>query len=179
MSAGEVTDSLNGWGPARTKSVSWHDPAVLAAAGSSLTGRELLEGILSGQLPPPPMAALIGAEIVSVDEGDVVFRCTPDQSTYNPLGVVHGGLLCTMLDTAAGCAVQTLLPAGVRYASIEIKVSFLEPLRAGAGAIEVRGRVLKVGRRVAFAEADARDGTGELVGQATTSIAIGRRELAA
>jgi uncharacterized protein (TIGR00369 family) len=168
------TESPDGWGPARTKSVSWHDPATLRTAGASLSGRELLQGIAAGRLPPPPMAALMGLEIVSVGEGEVVFRCTPDESTYNPLGAVHGGLLCTLFDTAAGCAVQTMLPAGTGYASIEIKVSFLEQLRADSGPIEVRGRALKVGRRVGFAEAEARNASGELVGLATTSLAISR-----
>jgi uncharacterized protein (TIGR00369 family) len=145
--------------------------------GAALGGREFLEAIRDGRLPPPPMATLIGAELVSVGEGDVSFRCVPDESTYNPLGMVHGGLLCTLLDSAAGCAVHTLLPAGSGYASIEIKVSFLKSLRAGAGAIEVHGRALRVGRRIAFAEAHARDRSGELVGHATTSLAInGARE---
>ena len=161
-------------GSTRSKTVSWQDPAALGAAGATLPGREFLQAILDGRLPPPPMAALVGSELVSVGEGEAVFRCTPDESTYNPLGMVHGGLLCTLLDTAAGCAVHTLLPAGAGYASIEIKVSFLKPLRANAGEIEVHGQALKVGRRVAFAEADARDRSGELVGHATTSLAINR-----
>jgi uncharacterized protein (TIGR00369 family) len=88
--------------------------------------------------------------------------------------MVHGGLLCTLLDTAAGCAVHSLLPAGAGFSSIEIKVSFLKALRADGAEIEVRGQALKVGRRVAFAEAHARDQTGELVGHATTSLAINR-----
>jgi uncharacterized protein (TIGR00369 family) len=158
----------------RSKTVSWDDPAALRAAGVTLPGREFLQAILEGRLPPPPMAALVGLELVSVGEGEAVGRCTPDESTYNPLGIVHGGLLCTLLDTAAGCAVHTLLPAGAGYASIEIKVSFLKPLRADAGEIEVHGRALKVGRRVAFAEAHARGQSGELVGHATTSLAINR-----
>jgi uncharacterized protein (TIGR00369 family) len=157
------------------KLVSWHDPVVLAEAGTELTGREFLEAIIDGRLPPPPMAALIGAELVSVDEGEAVFRCTPDESTYNPIGMIHGGLLCTLLDSAAGCAVQTLLPAGTGYASIEIKVSFLKPLRADSSEIEVHGHALRVGGRVAFAEAHAWDGNGELVGHATTSISVTRR----
>jgi uncharacterized protein (TIGR00369 family) len=150
------------------------NPAALRAAGAALPGREFLRAILDGRLPPPPIVSLVGAELVSVGEGDAVFRRTPDESTYNPLGIVHGGLLCTLLDTAAGCAVHTLLPAGAGFASIEIKVSFLKPLRANAGEIEVRGQALKVGRRVAFAEAHARDESGELVGHATTSLAINR-----
>jgi uncharacterized protein (TIGR00369 family) len=110
-----------------------------------------------------------------VDEGEAVFRCLPDESMYNPLGLVHGGMLCTLLDSAAGCAVQTLLPAGAGYSSIEIKVSFLEPLRIDAGAIEARGRALRVGRRVAFAEARATRADGGLVGHATTSLGVLRR----
>jgi uncharacterized protein (TIGR00369 family) len=161
-------------GQARSKIVTWQDPAALAAAGTQLSGREFLEAIGSGRLAAPPIAELIGARLVSVGDGEVVFRCTPDESTYNPIGLVHGGLLCTLLDSAAGCAVQTRLPAGVGYSSIEIKVSFLKPVRLGTGELEVRGRAVRVGRRVAFAEAHARDGDGELVGHATTSVALMR-----
>ncbi len=159
---------------ARTKSISWQDPAALAAAGAELSGREFLEAIVDGRLPPPPIARLIGAELVSVGEGEALFRCVPDESTYNPIGIVHGGFLCTLLDSAAGCAVHTLLPVGTGYGSIEIKVSFLSPLHASSGPIEARGRALRVGGRVAFAEAHARDQNGELVGHATTSLALSR-----
>ena len=162
------------WGAPRGKAISWHDPALLAARGAELPGRELLQAIIDGHLPPPPIATLVGAELVSVSEGEAVFRCTPDEATYNPIGMVHGGLLCTLLDSAAGCAVHTMLPAGTGYGTIEIKVSFLEPLHAGIGELEVHGRALRVGGRVAFAEAHARDRRGRLVGHATTSIALMR-----
>jgi uncharacterized protein (TIGR00369 family) len=155
----------------RTKIVAWHDPSDLRAGATGRSGREFLEAIIAGELPPPPMAALVGAELLEVGDGEAVFACTPDESTYNPIGIVHGGLLSTLLDTAAECAVHTLLPAGAAFSSIELKVSFLAPLRAD-DRIEVRGRVLRVGRRVAFAEAHAHDERGELVGHATTSIAI-------
>ncbi len=160
---------------ARSKTITWQDPAALAAAGAELSGLEFLEAVRQGRLPPPPIAQLMGASLVAVGDGEAVFRCTPDESTYNPIGMVHGGLLCTLLDSAAGCAVHTRLPAGAGYSSIEIKVSFLKPLRAGSGAIETHGQALRVGRRVAFAEAHARDGAGELVGHATTSLAVMRR----
>jgi uncharacterized protein (TIGR00369 family) len=88
--------------------------------------------------------------------------------------MVHGGLLCRLLDSAAGCAVHTRLPAGTGYCSIEIKVSFLAPLHADVGEIEVHGQALRVGGRVAFAEAHASDAGGRLVGHATTSIALMR-----
>ena len=78
-----------------------------------------------------------------------MFTCTPDDSVYNPIGVVHGGVVCTLLDSAIGCAVHTTLAAGVGYTSIELKVSYLRPVHAGM-PLRARGWVVKPGRRVAF-----------------------------
>jgi uncharacterized protein (TIGR00369 family) len=161
-----------GWGTPRSRDVIWYSPATLTAAASELSGRRLLEAISEGRLPAPPMAELVGARLVLVGDGEVRFAWTPDESTYNPLGTVHGGLLCTLLDFAAGAAVQTQLPAGVGFSSIEIKVSYLKALRTDSGDIDVHGQALQVGRRVAFAEAHARNQAGELVGHATTSVAV-------
>jgi uncharacterized protein (TIGR00369 family) len=174
-SAADATENRHAhseWGALRRKVTTWVDPQVLASQGATLSGRELLQSIIDGRLPPPPMAQLMGLRLVSIGEGEALFRCTPDESAYNPIGMVHGGLLCTLLDSAAGCAVHTLLPAGAGYASVEIKVSFLGAIRTGTGEIEAHGRALKVGRRIAFAEAHARDSEGRLVGHATTSIAV-------
>src|SRR3954447_10232873 len=115
----------------RSKIVSWHDPMTLAASAEGRSGLEFLQALRNGDLPPPPIASLLGMDLVSVETGDVVFSCRPDESTYNPIGVVHGGLVCTLLDSAAACAVQSTLPVGVAYTSVEIKVSYLRPVRAG------------------------------------------------
>ena len=172
---GGTTGSDNGWGPPRTKQVSWFDPAISAEAASMRPGREFLQAIADGRLPRPPIAELMGARLAAIDDGYARFECHPDESLYNPIGMVHGGALCTLLDSAASCAVTTLLPAGVTHSSIEIKVSFLAPVRAGSGMLEVEGRALRVGRQVAFAEAHARTGDGKSVGHATTSLALVRR----
>lgn len=164
-----ATDS---WGEPRSKTISWYDPAISAAAGTSTTGREHLQAIIDGEVPVPPFAALVGARLHSVGDGEATFRCTPDESTYNPAGIVHGGLLCMLLDSACGCAVQSLLAAGVAVSSIEIKVSFLSALRSDGGELEIIGKALRVGRQVGFAEAHARSGDGKLVGHATSSIAL-------
>lgn len=169
-----MTAAGDGWGAPRTRTITWYDPSIGLAAAARMPGREFLQAIVDGELPRPPFAALTGAELASVDDGVVVFRFTPEESTLNPLGVVHGGMLCTLLDSAAGCAVHSQLPAGVGMSSIEIKVSFLSAVRAGGETLEVEGRALRVGRQVAFAEAHARTATGKLIAHATTSIALAR-----
>ncbi|MBV9684598.1 MAG: PaaI family thioesterase [Solirubrobacterales bacterium] len=165
-----MSSASNGWGSPRTKTVRWYDPAIAKASAVTMPGREFLQAIIDGRVPPPPFAQLTGAELVSVGDGVAVFRCAPDESTYNPLGLVHGGVLCTLLDSAAGCAVHSQLPAGVGFSSIEIKVSFLRP--ANGATLEIEGRSLQVGRQIAFAEAHARTVDGKLVGHATTSLAL-------
>lgn len=160
------------WGPSRRKEVTWYDPTAAATQGRQLAGRDFLQGIIDGRFPPPPIAQLLGFQLVSLGEGEALFRSTPDESVYNPIGMVHGGWLCTLLDSAAGCAVHTLLPAGAGYSTIELKVSFLRAVRDGEGAVDVHGRVLRLGRQVAFAEAHARSARGDLLGHATTSLAV-------
>jgi uncharacterized protein (TIGR00369 family) len=85
---------------------------------------------------------------------------------------VHGGLVCTLLDSAAGSAVQSTLPAGVSYTSIEIKVNYLRPVHAQSGRLLAHGWVTKPGRRVAFAEADVRDADGKLVATASSTCLV-------
>jgi uncharacterized protein (TIGR00369 family) len=167
-----ATTPQQAWGTPRAKTISWHDPSILRTAGADFTGREFLEAIAEGRLPEPPMAKLIGARLTFVGDGEARFVCAPDESAYNPLGIVHGGLLCTLLDFAAGAAVHTLLPADTGFSSIEIKVSYLKALRFDGGHIEAHGNALQVGAQVAFAEAHARNTSGDLVGHAISSIAL-------
>ena len=84
--------------------------------------------MVDGVLPPPPIAGLMQMALVEAEPGRVVFTCVPDESAYNPIGAVHGGLVCTLLDSVAGCALHSTLPQGRGYTSIEIKVSYLKPV---------------------------------------------------
>jgi uncharacterized protein (TIGR00369 family) len=159
------------WGEPQSRAVSWYDPQAVRAQLADLSGRDYLTGIIEGRIPPPPIAEMAGSRLVSVDEGVAVFRCLPDASWLNPLGLIHGGLLCTLLDSAMGVAVQTTQPVGRGYATIELKVSFLKPMAYDGTEVEARGRVLRVGRRIAFTEAHAFDAGGTLIGHATSSLA--------
>ncbi len=159
------------WGPERRREVVWHDPGPTAAAGLQMPGLEYLRTMGEGGLPMSPIARLMGFEPVSAEDGEVVFRCDPDESTYNPLGLVHGGLMCTLLDSVVGCAVHTTLPAGVGYTSIEIKVSYMRPAKAGVPLL-ARGWVTKRGSRVCFADGEITDPDGRKIATASSSCLI-------
>src|SRR3712207_6300383 len=98
--------------PERTLTVTWEDPRALAEAGRGLPGLEYLKKIVSGELPRPPISALLNFGLAELDEGRAVFTVEPAEYHYNPIGVVHGGLAGTLLDSAMGCAVYSVLPAG-------------------------------------------------------------------
>jgi uncharacterized protein (TIGR00369 family) len=175
MTTSEPSVAAAGWGAPRSKTVSWHDPALGAATAPSMSGLDYLRAIVDGALPDPPIAHLMGIRMVSVSEGDAVFACTPDESVYNPIGSVHGGLVCTLLDSVAGCAVHSTLPAGVAYASIEIKVNYVRGIHVQPSRpieLTAHGWVTKPGRRVAFAEGDVRDAAGTLFATASSACLI-------
>jgi uncharacterized protein (TIGR00369 family) len=156
----------------RETTVRWRDPAPALTALPALSGIEFMRKMAAGELPGAPMASHFGMEVMEVDPGSVTFRCTPDASHYNPVGTVHGGLVCTLLDSALGCATHTTLSAGMGYTSIEIKVNYLRPVSAGNGALTCKGRVTKPGRRVTFAEGEVLDGEVRVVATASGSLLI-------
>ena len=160
------------WGEPRSRTVRWHDPAPAAAAGRRLSGREHLAAIVEGTLPPPPIAALLGLRIAGVGEGEAWFAVTPDESVYNPIGTVHGGLVCTLLDSVAGCALHSTLPKGRGYTSVEIKVSYLKAVRSTSGRLTAVGTMVKGGSRVAFTEGVVTDASGAVVATATSTLLV-------
>jgi len=136
-----------------------------------MTGLEFTQAIVDGRIPPPPIASIFGFDLVEVSAGESLFRLIPDGSMLNPLGLVHGGTLCTLMDSAIGVAVQTASPAGVGFATIELKISFLRPMPYDGRAVEARGKVIQIGRKIAFGEAHCYNADGKLVGHATSSLA--------
>jgi uncharacterized protein (TIGR00369 family) len=160
------------WGAPRAKTVQWHDPMIAAAFGSGLSGLEFLRAIGDGRLPPAPITMLMGLRPVEVGEGYAIFEGTPDESVYNPIGMVHGGFVCTLADTVAACAVHTTLPAGFGYTSIDLNVSYTRRVTRESGTLRAVGTVVKPGRRVAFSRAEIVDGAGKVVATATSSCLI-------
>ena len=156
----------------RSRTVTWQDPGPGTSEGLSMSGIDYMQAVLKGELPGPPIAATMQFELVEAEIGRAVFTCTPDESVYNPIGAVHGGLVCTLLDSAAGCALHTTLPQGKGYTSVEIKVSYLKAVRASSGLLTATGTVVKAGSRVGFTEATVTDGSGALVATASSTLLV-------
>ena len=143
-----------------------------AATGTTRAGIDHLRAIVSGDVPPPPIAVTLGMTIASVEEGRVVFTADPSEFHYNPIGIVHAGLAMTLIDSAIGCAVHSMLPAGVGYTSLETKVNFVRPLTSETGTVSCQGSVVHLGRRVATGEARIVDSEGKLYAHGTSTCLI-------
>ncbi|OBK39857.1 aromatic compound degradation protein PaaI [Mycobacterium sp. 1245111.1] len=156
----------------RTRTFSWQDPQIGAQAAMGLAGLDYLRAILAGTLPKPPLMDTLDVRVESVEPGEVVFAMTPAEFHYNPIGSVHGGVFSTLLDSAAGCAVHSLLPAGTGYTSQDLAVRFLGAIRVSTGTVRCTGTVRHLGRRTALAEASLTAETGKLLATATSSCLI-------
>jgi uncharacterized protein (TIGR00369 family) len=167
-----MTDERPGWGAESSLTVTWNDPIPALDHLRAKSGLDYLRGIVTGEVPPPPVAMLLGMNVTSVENGEVVFTLAPHPSHYNPLGVVHGGMLCTVLDTVAACAGHSTLEAGWGYTSIDLNVSYLRGVTLDSGVITFTGRVVKGGRRVIFTSAEGVDAAGNLVATATSSLLL-------
>jgi uncharacterized protein (TIGR00369 family) len=159
---------------ARTRTIGWEDPRALAESGRGLSSLEYLRKIVAGALPRPPIGALMNFNITEVSEGRAVFTVEPAEYHYNPIGVVHGGLAVTLLDSAMGCAVHSTLPAGGRYTTLEIKVNYIRPMTAETGRVRCEAKVIHVGGRTASAEGRVVDESGKLYAHGTTTCIIFR-----
>lgn len=143
-------------------------PEVLA----SMSGIDFLRKMFAGDLPHATMMQQVGFTRGSADPGIVVFQAIPGPQHYNPIGSVHGGFAATLLDSAMGCAVQSMLPAGSGYTTLEFKVSLIKAITADTGEVRAEGRALNVGRRVGTAEGRLLDDKGRLLAHATTTCLV-------
>ncbi|MCO8276917.1 PaaI family thioesterase [Actinoplanes sp. TRM 88003] len=156
----------------RSRTFSWTDPSLHADLVGRRTGLELLQGMGDGSLPAPPIMQLIDLASLKAEFGSVTLELDPQEFHYNPLGSMHGGVISTLLDTAAACSVHSTLPAGVGYTSLDLNVKFLRPITLASGRLTCVGSVLQSGRRTALAEARLTDASGRLAAQAMSSCML-------
>lgn len=135
-------------------------------------GIELLQRIIDGKYPAPPIGAALNYALTEVSEGRAVFRGMPGERHLNPLGTVHGGWAATLLDSALACAVQTLLKKGEAYTTAEFKVNLTRPITPKTGEVVCEGRVVHKGRTLAVSEATLKDKDGKLLAFGTETCSI-------
>ena len=143
-------------------------PQVMA----SMAGIDFVRAIFDGTLPAPPIMQTIEPFDSTAEPGVVVMHSVPGFRHYNPIGSVHGGYAATLLDSAMGLAVHSMLPPGTGYTTLEFKISFIRGMTRDTGAVRTEGRTLNVGRRTATAEARITDANDRLLAHATTTCLV-------
>ncbi len=136
------------------------------------TGLEIMQALLRGELPSPPISETLGFCLIEVGDGHAVFQGAPQFKHYNPLGTVHGGWYATLLDSALGCAVQTRLPAGTGYTTAELGLNIVRSASDKSGPLRAIGKVIHSGRQMATAEARIVGPDGKLYAHATTTCLV-------
>ncbi|MFF0085288.1 PaaI family thioesterase [Streptomyces canus] len=156
----------------RTRTYQWDDPAISAEAAGRMAGIDFLREVQAGRLPPAPISRTVDFALDEVEPGRAVFSLTPGEEHYNPIGSMHGGVFATLLDSAAGCAVQTLLPQGMAYTSLDLTVKFLRRVTVDTGPVRAIGTVINKGRQTALAQAQLVDEADRLLAHATSSCML-------
>jgi uncharacterized protein (TIGR00369 family) len=142
------------------------------SALAGMDGLAQLQAMVRGALPPPPIMSTLGMTGFHAEPGSVTVEMPAAEFHYNPLGGVHGGVISTLLDTAAACSVHSTLAEGELYTSLDLTVKFLRPVTVDSGLLRCVGSVIQRGRRTALAEADLFDEQGRLLAHATSSCMI-------
>lgn len=156
----------------RERVVDWQAPGPAAKAAMTMSGMEAMCAIRDGILPPPPMAKLIGFRMASVEPGRIVMELDAEESLENTIGLLHGATAAALLDTAMGCAISTMLPAGQASVTLDLKLTFLRPLSVKSGTIQAEGKLIKLGRQASYTEGFVRDGAGNLAVHATATFSM-------
>ena len=139
-----------------------------------MTGLEYMRQVMTGEVPPSGMGQLMNFKLVEVSEGRAVFTIQPDERHYNGLGIAHGGLAATLLDSATGCAINTMMPAGRIFTTLEMKINYVRPMTRETGEVRCEANVIHVGGRIATAEGRIVDRNGKLFAHGTATCMLFR-----
>lgn len=137
-----------------------------------MAGLDFLREVQAGRLAAAPVGRTLDFALDEVEHGRAVFSLVPGEEHYNPIGSMHGGVFATLLDSAAGCAVQSTLPQGMAYTSLDLTVKFLRPVTVDTGRVRAVGTVVSGGRRTALAQAQLVDAADRLLAHATSSCLL-------
>jgi uncharacterized protein (TIGR00369 family) len=159
--------------PMQSKVITWVDLTGDARPGAAMSGREVMDAMIAGALPRPPFAQVVGTQPVEAGDGRMVFRMVPESMHYNPQGVVHGGALTTLADSAMACAIITTLLPGELATTLELKINFVRAVTVATGPLRCEGLVVHRGGTIATAEGRVTgERDGKLYAHASTTCMI-------
>src|ERR1700681_1926554 len=169
-----MSDTVDLFSPAtcRERVIDWQAPGPVAKAAAGMSGLEAMRAIRDGILPEPPMARLIDFRMRVAEPGRIVMELEPHESLENTIGLLHGATAAALLDTAMGCAVTTMLPAGQGSVTLDLKLTYLRPLSVRSDTVSAEGKLIKLGRQTSYAEGFVRDGSGNLAVHATATFSM-------
>ena len=169
-----MLDTADMFSPAtrRERVVDWQAPGPVAKAAAAMSGMEAMRAIRDGILPEPPMARLIDFRLRIAEPGRIVMELEPHESLENTVGLLHGATAAALLDTAMGCAISTMLPAGQGAVTLDLKLTYLRPLSVRSGTISAEGKLIKLGRQTSYTEGFVSDGAGNLAVHATATFSM-------
>lgn len=156
----------------RTRTFSWHDPKLSVQPALSMSGLEFIRKVMNGEADLPPIMELVSFRFVKAEPGEVTCEFEPAEFHYNPIGAVHGGIACTLLDSAMSCSVYASLPAGMVFTTLHVDVSFVRPISLETGVMRCEGKVVHSGSRIATAEARLIDMSGKIYAHGTTTCLV-------
>lgn len=154
---------------ARSRTITWANPRMLAGTARSMSGLEFMRKIMQGEVPLPPIMELIDFQFTRVEPGEITIEFEASEFHYNPIGMVHGGIACTLLDSAMSCAVYASLPTGMAFTTLQLNVNFIRTISLESGLLRCEGKVVHGGARTATAEARLVDTKGKLYAHSATT----------
>ncbi|MFD2033772.1 PaaI family thioesterase [Belliella marina] len=156
----------------RKRTYEWMNPLETADKAKTMSGFDFLNSISKGETPLPPIAETLEFHPLSVEIGRVVFEFEAKEYHYNPIGSVHGGVISTVLDTVMGCTVHSMLPQGVIYTTLELKINFIKAVTIKNGKMKAEARIIHLGKNTALVEADLRDEQGHVYAHGVSTCMI-------
>jgi uncharacterized protein (TIGR00369 family) len=156
----------------RTKTIQWQDPMEGAAKAMHMSGLEYLQAMSDGKIPLPPILHTLDFKVDSAEKGQAIFSFEPQEFHYNPIGSAHGGVISAILDSAMGCTLHSILPAGTGYTTLELKVNFLKAITIKTGVLRAIGKIINSGSRTALVEAQLLDSNNKLYAYAVSTCMI-------
>jgi len=156
----------------RERTFHWDDPMKGAKEAMTMAGLDYFQAMNDGKLPFPPLLNTLDFKVESIEKGKAVFTFEPQEFHYNPIGTVHGGVISAILDSAMGCSIHSLLPAGTGYTTLELKVNFLKAITIKSGELRAVGKVIHSGSRTALVEAQLIDKNNTIYAHGTSTCMI-------